>query len=74
MSFMNLAGWDRILRLVLGGLMLYAGWSGLVGGVWGVALEIFGWVPVATGIAGWCPAYAILGVSTRKRGAAPRRP
>lgn len=74
MSFMNVASWDRIVRIALGGLMLGAGWSGLVGGVWGVALEIFGWVPLATGLAGWCPEYAMLGISTRRRSSAPLDP
>lgn len=46
--------------------MLTAGWTGLVAGVWGIALEIFGWVPLVTGLIGWCPVYALLGISTRK--------
>jgi len=71
MSFTNLAAWDRVLRIALGGLMLAAGWSGLVTGVWGVALEMFAWVPLATGIVGWCPVYAMLGFSTHRRSSPP---
>lgn len=74
MSFANEATWDRALRILLGLLMLYAGWSGLVTGVWGVALKIFAWVPLVTGLLGWCPFYAILGVSTRKTGPAAKEP
>ena len=33
----------------------------------GVALQVFGWVPLITGVAGWCPFYAVLGLSTRRR-------
>lgn len=46
--------------------MLYAGWSGLAGGLWGVTLKIFAWYPLVTGLIGWCPVYAMLGASTRK--------
>jgi hypothetical protein len=60
----NLSTADRLIRIVLGALMLASGWSGLSGGLWKVALEVFGWVPLATGLIGWCPAYALLGIST----------
>jgi len=62
----NLSPLDRTIRLVLGLLMLAAGWSGLAGGVWKIALEIFGWVPLVTGLIGWCPIYALLGLNTRR--------
>ena len=64
---MNLSTLDRAIRILLGLAMLAAGWSGAVGGVWESALKVFGWVPLATGIVGWCPVYAILGFSTRRR-------
>jgi hypothetical protein len=67
MGFMNLATWDRLLRVAVGLLMLVAGWAEWVPGVWDVALKIFGWVPLITGLIGWCPVYAMLGLSTRKR-------
>lgn len=66
MSYRNLSTLDRSIRIVLGLLMLAAGWGGLVLGVWRIGLEIFGWVPLATGLLGWCPIYALLGISTRK--------
>jgi hypothetical protein len=37
-----------------------------VGGLWGIALKIFAWVPLVTGFLGWCPIYAILGISSRR--------
>ena len=66
MSYSNLSTLDRSIRIVLGLLMLAAGWAGLATGVWRIGLEVFGWVPLATGLAGWCPIYALLGISTRK--------
>jgi hypothetical protein len=68
MSYHNLSTLDRAIRVALGLLMLGAGWVGLTGGVWKVALEIFGWVPLVTGLIGWCPIYALLGLSTRRSG------
>lgn len=63
----NLATWDRLLRVVAGVAMLVLGWSDLVDGVWAIALVVFAWVPLLTGLAGWCPFYAILGISSLKR-------
>jgi TRAP-type C4-dicarboxylate transport system permease small subunit len=67
MSFQNLSPLDRTIRILLGLLMLWAGWSGIVETwIWHAALRVFAWVPLVTGILGWCPIYAILGLSTRK--------
>lgn len=68
MSYCNASFRDRVLRILLGALMLAAGWAGVVTGVWGVALKVFGWVPLATGLIGWCPIYSLLGIRTRKTG------
>lgn len=66
-DFSNLAGWDRVVRIVLGIAMLYLGWSDLVDGVWAIALVVFAWVPLLTGILGWCPVYSMLGTSTLRK-------
>ena len=68
MIYLNQSNLDRSIRIIVGLSMLIAGWTHLVTGVWGIALEIFGWVPLITGLVGWCPVYALLGVSTRKTG------
>jgi len=66
MSYRNLSNLDRAVRIVLGLLMLTAAWTGLAEGIWRSAFEVFGWVPLATGVVGWCPIYALLGFSTRR--------
>ena len=66
-DFSNLAPWDRALRIAGGLAMLAAGWLGLAPGLWGAALQLFGWFPLVTGIAGWCPGYVLLGCRTRPR-------
>ena len=66
MDYRNLSTLDRTVRIVLGALMLAAGYTGVVPGIWRSACEIFGWVPLVTGAIGWCPIYALLGFSTRE--------
>jgi hypothetical protein len=65
-GFLNLSPWDRGLRILAGALMLTAGWAGWAPEVWGVALKVFGWVPLLTGLVGWCPLYSLAGIRTRR--------
>lgn len=62
---MNEAMWDRIVRIVLGIALLYLGFGGVVGGGLGTALGIIGFVPLLTGLVGWCPLYSLLRISTK---------
>ena len=55
---------DRALRVVLGLALLYLGWFGVVSGTPGLVLKVLGFVPLATGLVGWCPLYAVAGIST----------
>jgi hypothetical protein len=63
---LNLSSLERGLRILLGLAMLLAGWTGLATGIWKIALEVFGWVPLVTGLVGWCPFYSLLGINTRR--------
>ncbi len=64
MRIANMAPWDRMVRVALGVVILSLGWSGAVGGGWGVVLMVAGLVPLATGLSGWCVLYALLGYSS----------
>jgi hypothetical protein len=55
----NVGGIDRILRIVLGLVLVGLTVTGNIG-LWGW----LGLVPLATGALGWCPPYAILGFNT----------
>ena len=55
----NVGGFDRVLRIVLGLVLIGLAASGTVG-LWGW----IGIVPLATGLIGWCPPYALLVWST----------
>ena len=59
MSFMNEASWDRIARVVVGVILLALGWTGIVDGTLGTVFKVVGFIPLVTGLAGWCPLYAI---------------
>jgi hypothetical protein len=63
---MNVASWDRIARVVLGIILLVLGWAGVVAGGWGLFLKIIGFVPLLTGLIGWCPLYSLFKFSTKK--------
>ncbi len=58
-KFTNEASWDRIARVVLGVVLIYVGFSSTVSGGLGVFLGVLGFVPLITGLVGWCPIYAI---------------
>lgn len=64
----NEAGWDRIVRIVVGALFIYLGWASVVTGTLGIVLMILGVVFLATGIIGWCPLYALF-----KTGSKPQK-
>ncbi len=57
----NIGGMERILRIVIGLVLIGLATTGQVG-VWGW----IGLVPLATGLIGWCPPYSLLGINTCK--------
>ena len=57
----NVGGIDRILRIVVGIVLVALAATGTIG-AWGY----IGVVPILTGALGWCPAYLPFGISTCK--------
>lgn len=55
----NVGGIDRILRIVVGISLIALTLTGTIGN-WGW----LGLLPLATGLIGWCPPYAIFGWNT----------
>ena len=55
----NIGNIDRTLRIVIG-LALVSGAATSTIGWWGY----LGFIPMATGLIGWCPPYAMLGFNT----------
>lgn len=66
MKYVNEAGWDRILRVVLGVILLILAFSNIVSGGLGVLFIIVGILALVTGIIGICPAYMLLKFRTKK--------
>ena len=65
-AYLNVAGWDRIVRVVIGLALLYVAFGGIATGAWV-------WVAVAgaaimgvTAALGFCPLYFIFKVRTLK--------
>ncbi len=54
----NVGQRERLIRVVVGVVIVGIGVA--YGSWWGA----IGLVPIATGLTGWCPPYALLGIST----------
>ncbi len=57
---------DRIIRVVLGIILLALGWTGMVTGTLGAIFKWLGFIPLLTGLIGFCPIYAIFKIGTKK--------
>ncbi|MCS7228614.1 MAG: DUF2892 domain-containing protein [Candidatus Kryptonium sp.] len=59
----NEATWDRILRVIIGLFLLsFLFWMEGSSKYWG----LIGLVPLITGLIGYCPAYSLFKISTRR--------
>jgi hypothetical protein len=58
---------DRGLRVMAGVVLLGLGWGGVVTGTLGTIFQWLGFVPVLTGLVGFCPLYAMIGYNGCKR-------
>lgn len=59
----NMAGWDRIIRIIIGIILIYQ-WI-TIGGLWWIA-GVVGIVFILTSIIGYCPLYTLLGFKTKR--------
>lgn len=66
MTFTNEGTWDRGIRILAAVALGFAAWATWPGMISIISL-VLGAVALVTGLAGWCPAYALFGTSTRKR-------
>jgi len=63
----NIGGIERIIRALVGLVLIALAATGTVGW-WGW----LGVIPLATGLLGWCPPYAMLGINTCATKNAPK--
>ncbi|GAP15480.1 hypothetical protein LARV_03269 [Longilinea arvoryzae] len=66
MSYINESNIDRIIRVILGVIMLVLGWANILPGALGIVFRYLAFLPLLTGLIGFCPAYAILKIRTNK--------
>ncbi len=57
---------DRVIRFVLGAVLVYAWYAMLVTGVLATVALVIGVVLMLTGLIGWCALYSLFGMSTRQ--------
>lgn len=62
---LNEAPIDRVVRVIVGFALLAVAFTGAVVAPWVYAAWLVGAIALVTGIVGFCPLYAVLGVSTK---------
>jgi hypothetical protein len=76
MTFTNEGVWDRVIRVLAGLALEYAAWITWPDSILSqtrvtpLVFLILGTIALVTGIVGWCAAYAVFGISTKKKVAA----
>ncbi len=63
----NESATDRVVRIIVGLVLLSAWVFGWMTGVWEAVFAIVGAVLLLTGLVGFCPLYALFGASTAPR-------
>jgi len=63
----NEASWDRIVRVILGLVLLYLGWTVIQPqfGLWSIIALLVGAILLFTGVIGACPIYSLLKINTK---------
>ena len=62
----NLGTTDRIIRVILGVILISLYNLEITAGVFGITLGVIGTIIMVTGFIGLCPAYYPFGIRTRK--------
>ncbi|NLF50997.1 MAG: DUF2892 domain-containing protein [Leptolinea sp.] len=58
---------DRGIRIVVGLFLLVLGFGGFVTGTAGTVLKVLGFVPLLTGLIGFCPLYSLFKLNTNRK-------
>lgn len=62
----NMGNVDRVLRVVVGIVLVVVGFA-VLNGTAGIVVGVIGLVPLATGLIGWCPLYTLFNLKTKKQ-------
>lgn len=63
----NMGGFDIVIRLVIAFIIAYLFYVDYISGAVGMVLLVVSGVFIGTSLAGFCPLYKFLGVSTCKK-------
>lgn len=66
MTFVNQGVWDRMIRILPAVALGYAAWITWPGTA-AIMFLVIGAIALVTGLVGWCPAYALFDISTKKK-------
>lgn len=62
----NMSNADRIIRLVIAALAAILYFTNVITGTFGLVLLALAGILVVTSLIGFCPLYALVGISTKK--------
>ncbi len=60
----NMGNADRIIRLVIAGVLALLWFQNIVTGNWGIVLLAIAWVFTVTSLVSFCPLYKLFGANT----------
>ena len=63
----NMGAIDRIIRLLIAAVVAYLYFTGAISGAVGIVLLVVAVVFALTSLVGVCPAYSVVGLSTKKK-------
>ncbi|UCC47526.1 MAG: DUF2892 domain-containing protein [Gemmatimonadota bacterium] len=69
----NVGGTDRVIRIVLGIVLLVVAYLWLSGAL-AIIAYVVGAIALITGLAGWCALYTVFGINTCKAPSPPPPP
>jgi len=62
---LNVGGFDQILRLTLGVVLIALAYFGILSGTGAIIAYVAAAIAIATGLIKFCPLYAILGINKK---------
>jgi Inner membrane protein YgaP-like, transmembrane domain len=60
----NMGTGDRVIRILIVAVLAYLYFGGMVTGTLGIGLLVLGTIFILTSLSGFCPLYALAGLST----------
>jgi len=62
----NVGSIDKIIRLIIAAVAIYAAYTGMVASPWNYVLYVVAVIMVATSLMGSCPLFSIFGINSCK--------